>query len=222
MAVLQQFLAGSRGLRVTSARQQSFDLGAHGGRHLFQTSAGEALIAKPMPLLEQPLRLFQQVSSPLLRGGRSRVDQALEVSHQMSPAPLQPLQPPVHLGPVAADHARELVGQPFVQHGGCARRPHAIDREVSGNERPQPRLVRPLFHPCLVDVEHRLRGKLFAQFVGGGTQRVRHAVRELDRQSHAARLPQNGFEEQCRATFALTKAGPPQSDERSQSSRGSL
>ena len=62
MAVLQQFLAGARGLGVTTAQaaeQQPFDLGAHGGQHSFQTGAGEELIAMAMPLLEQQLRLLQ-------------------------------------------------------------------------------------------------------------------------------------------------------------------
>lgn len=83
-----------------------------------------------MPLLEQPLRLLQQVSLQLFRGGRSGVDQVLEVANQMGPAPLQPFQPPVHLGSVAADHARKRVGQQFIQHGGLARRSYAIDRDT--------------------------------------------------------------------------------------------
>lgn len=125
LAVLQQFLAGARRLRVTtaqSASQQSLDLGADGGQHSSQTGAGEELIAMAMPPLEQPLRLFQQVFPQLFRGGRAGIDEMLEVAHEMSPAPLQPFQPPVHFGSVATDHAREPVGQQFVQHGALARR----------------------------------------------------------------------------------------------------
>ena len=64
LAVLQQFLSGARGLGVTTAQaaeQQPFDLGAHGGQHSFQTGVGQRVIAMGMPLLEQPLRLLQQV-----------------------------------------------------------------------------------------------------------------------------------------------------------------
>lgn len=74
-----------------------------------------------MPLLEQPLHLLQQVFPQLFRGWRPVVDQILEVADQISPAPLQLFQPSVHLGPVAADHARKLIGQQFVQHGGLTR-----------------------------------------------------------------------------------------------------
>lgn len=44
-----------------AAEQQPFDLGAHGGQHSFQTGVGQKVIAMGMPLLEQPLRLLQQV-----------------------------------------------------------------------------------------------------------------------------------------------------------------
>ena len=142
----------------------------------------------------------------------------------MSPAPRPPLQPPVPLGPIAADHALEPFRQQFVQDRRRAVRTDAIDRETRCDQHPQPRLVRPLFRRRLVDVEYRLRGELFAPSVVGGAQRVGDNVRQLDRQPRAARLPcqfnlkdRNGFEEQCRATLALTKAGPPQSDERGQS-----
>ena len=63
----------------------------------------------------------------------------------------------------------------------------------------------------LVDVEDRLRRKLPTQFVVGGAECVRHGVLQLDRQSSAARLPQDCFEKQRRAAFALTEAGHQQS-----------
>ena len=89
LAVLQQFLAGARGLRVTTAESRSFDFGAHGGQHPFQIGVGQALIAVAMPMPEQPVGLLQQVAPQLFRGGRSGVDQVLEVTNQMRPAPLQ-------------------------------------------------------------------------------------------------------------------------------------
>lgn len=107
---------------MTTAKQQPFHRSAPGGQYAFQSGAGEELIAMAMPLLEQPLRLFQQISPQLFRGGRSGVDQVLEVAHQRGPTLWQPVQPPVHLGPVAADHVRKLVRLQFVQYGGRARR----------------------------------------------------------------------------------------------------
>ena len=65
LAELQQFLAGARGLGMTTAQaaEQSRSMSARtGGKHTFQTGVGEELIAIPMPLLEQQPRLFQQVS----------------------------------------------------------------------------------------------------------------------------------------------------------------
>lgn len=48
-------------------------------------------------------------------------------------------------------------------------------------------------------------------------QRVRHEILQLDRLARAARLPLDRFEEQRRATFALSEAGHQQPDERRQS-----
>ena len=82
-AMLEEFLAGACGLRVTTAQttpQQSFDLGAHRGQRAFQAGpfpigARELFLAEAVPVLEQQLGLLQQVSPELLCGGRAGVDQ---------------------------------------------------------------------------------------------------------------------------------------------------
>ena len=60
------------------------------------------------PMLEQlaggPPQAFSQPFRPRI----ARVDHGLEIALQMRPAPLQPLHAPVHLRPIAGDHAAKL------------------------------------------------------------------------------------------------------------------
>ena len=126
-----------------------------------------------MPLLEHEPRLFQQVSSQWFRGGRSGVDRVLEVAEQMRPAPLQPFQPPAHLGPVAADQRpgnRSVSRSSNTVASRVGRTRETVKRDATNVHRHD--LGVPLSSASRVHVEDRLRGKLPAPFVVGGTQRV--------------------------------------------------
>jgi hypothetical protein len=74
------------------------------------------------------------------------VDQGLKIPLQVGPAPRRPADVPIHLGPVAVDHAIEGVGAQFLKDRGGPGGPQRKDRIVAGDEGSQPALFsRPSF-----------------------------------------------------------------------------
>src|SRR6202011_1174611 len=153
--VTQQFLAGPRRFAapaLCAALQHLRDRRAHGLHGLLQTWPRQLTRTELIPQVKQPVSLFQQtLTDDLTR--LAPVNHRLEVTPQMRPTPLQLLDPPIRLQPVASSHARVLVAQPPLGYLCC---PALGDAKQSGPRRHRSPQVRPflLFTPgCLIDVD---------------------------------------------------------------------
>src|SRR6516164_10220569 len=96
-AVLPQFLAEAADARIKVAAQQvRFYLLANRLHLLAECAARNRPIANFLPEGKQLLGWSHQVMSEAFADGTEAVDQGLEIPFQMSPAPLQTVESPVH------------------------------------------------------------------------------------------------------------------------------
>src|SRR5262249_6754905 len=122
LLVAQQLLAGPRRLAtpaLAAAPQRPPYRLAHGLHRLLQTPSRQLAGTPLMPQVEQRVAPSQQA----LPNGLARlapVNHRLEVPPPMRPAPLQPLDPPIRLQPVAGGHPRVILAQQLL---GYLRRP---------------------------------------------------------------------------------------------------
>src|SRR5262249_53344318 len=71
-----------------------------------------------LPQHEQLLGRTHRVTAQATSRVAATVDQSLEVSFQMRPAPLQPPERPIHPGTIAVDHTRISLSQPIRKNIG--------------------------------------------------------------------------------------------------------
>ena len=105
----------SRAFAERSAQQQGVHLTADRPHRAKPPATGECPIAIARPEAKQLACFAHQIVPQSFGLSIARVDQGLEVAFQVSPAPLQATVRPIHLGPIAGDHAGECVAQPFFQ-----------------------------------------------------------------------------------------------------------
>jgi hypothetical protein len=139
------------------------------------------------------------------------------VAFQVSPAPLQTPQVPVHLGSIAGDDAVKRLAQEGGQRRCLTRGTHRKYREHAGDERPQPRLVVFLLGPRFVDAQPLLGGQSSRQRLIGWPQGRRDLVLDFHGQRRTTRLPQERAEEFRRPSFALAVESHQQGCQRHQS-----
>ena len=212
--MVEQFRAGRPGGGVAAPLpflQNHVELALQAVRVTLEPCAGQSPVTNTVPLMEQFLREFQQLS-PLFGGagrrrGAPQFADRLEVSLEVCPAPLPQFEEKVHPGPVATHDPLVVEFQPIVQDAGSPRQPQAEDGETGGHKCPQPGFVRLLFCRRFVDVDVVLPGQGVDQFVKTRPQRRRAQVLHVDDVAHAARLVEQHGEKARRAALAQAKVG---------------
>ena len=124
----------------------------------------------------------------------------------MGPTPLQVRQPPVHLGPVAHDHALKLLAQQFLHHRGGPCGAHREHRERGGHASPQPSFHGAFLRRRFIEPKDFLFGQLAGRLLVGRTQGGRRLVLQLHHPSRRTGLPQDLLQEQGHAPLRLPKA----------------
>src|ERR1700722_18946269 len=99
------------------ARLTALQRGPYGFAHrldgLLETRPRQPAVLELVPQMKQGVALFQQT----LANGFARlapVDHRLEVAPQMRPTPLQALDPPIRLQPIARGYALVRIAQQFL------------------------------------------------------------------------------------------------------------
>ena len=95
------------------------------------------------------------------------IDQGLDIALQMSPAPLQSLGLPIHLGSVAVDDAAVIVAEQLGQGVTLVAGENRKDGKQSSHRRPQPSLLVGLLGGCFVHEDLRLFSQRLLQLVVG-------------------------------------------------------
>ena len=196
-----------------AAQQQAVDLLADRLQQTLASSAGDGPITTTRPVVKEFLGGTHQVVPQALHLLIGMIDQSLKIAFEMGPAPLQSAHPPVHLGPVAVDHAVKGVGEQFLKYRGGPRGPQGKERVGVGDEGPQPRFGLRFLGRRLVDTQHRLGRQLCRQFLVGGPQGGRRLLLQFHHPARRARLVQDLFQEQRHAALALFEAPHEQRDE---------
>src|SRR5947209_5306780 len=88
----------------------------------------------------------------------------LEISLQVSPAPLQSAEAPVHTGPVAVNHAAIRFANQALEHVGGAAGATGKEGEGAGDDGPDPALGRAFLRRRFIDVDDLLRWQLLREF----------------------------------------------------------
>ena len=111
----------SRAFAERSAQQQGVHLAADRPHRAKPAATRERPIAIAGPQAKQLACFAHQIVPQAFGLSIARVDQGLEIAFQVGPTPLQAAVRPIHLGPIAGDHAGECFAQPFFQQRGGAR-----------------------------------------------------------------------------------------------------
>ena len=111
------------------------------------------------------------------------------------------------------DDAGEIVGQQFLENVGPAAGAAGEEREVRGDEGPDPCFGRALLRRRFVDVRSGFFGKSSSQFVVSGLDRFGGAVLQTDQPRGARGLIENHAHELRRSPLRLTKARHQESGE---------
>jgi hypothetical protein len=83
---------------------------AHRLHGLLQTRPRQLAFAELMPQVKQRVALFQQ-ACPNCFAWLATINHRLEIATQMRPTPLQALDPPIRLQPVAGGHSGVILAQ---------------------------------------------------------------------------------------------------------------
>lgn len=207
-AMFPQFLAEAvDALVVVAAQQVLFHLPADRFHPLAKGAAGDRPIAHFLPEGEHFLGRPHQVVAEAFADGTGAIDQSLEVAFQMSPAPLQAAEGPVHPRPVAVDNAGKIAAEQLPGHLGGPAGAAREKGEGVGDEGPDPTLVRAFLGRRFIDEQHGLGGELLAQFVVSGPHRFGGAVLQEHHPAGAGGLVENYTQELSGPAFGLAKAG---------------
>lgn len=140
-----------------TAQQQRIHFLADRRHRLLKLLPRQCSVPAAGPRLKQFVGRPHEIVSKAFNLVIGMVDQRLKVSLQVSPAPLQPPALPVHLCPVAAHHAGELLPQQLCD--GCGRTTAADGEHGEGlcHKCPQPGFRVRLLRGRFVAVQRRLR-----------------------------------------------------------------
>ena len=185
----------------------------HGPRAVFAdvVSHGLALggaVAVAVPVMKH---VAQRGSQPLADPGSiaSHIEQALNVSLEMSPADLPAGVEAIVRGiTIGADRSREGFTQPCDRDGGRARQPDDEDGERLGHGTPQPGLVGSLPEGRFVAADRRGTRQCGRQFVVARLQRGCGPLLLLDHQSGTARHAEQSFQGQGPCGVRTDETGP--------------
>ena len=158
-AMFPQFLAEAvDALVVVAAQQVLFHLPADRFHPLTKGAAGDRPIAHFLPEGEHFPGRPHQVVAEAFADGTGAIDQSLEVAFQMSPAPLQAAEGPVHPRPVAVDDAGKIAAEQLPGHLGGPAGAAREKGEGVGDEGADPTLVRAFLGRRFIDEQHGLGG----------------------------------------------------------------
>lgn len=141
------------------------------------------------------------------------VDESLEIAFEVSPAPLQTAEAPVHAGTVAMDDAGERLPQKFFEDIGGATGAAGEQSKAGRHKGPDPGFRRTFLGRRFVNMRRGLEGQLLGQLVVGGLDRLGSAVLQQHQVSRTGGLIQNGAQELGRPPLGLSKAGHQQGSE---------